>query len=351
MKCPGPYDTLQVRIEKDMKGRYSGRHMTTYGYILPRASKISRLVNLSKRGKQKLKVLDWHHNHGDNQSLTSRHFGVNRETLRDWINRVAIKGLAGLNDKSHRPKRLRKSAVALTIQAEIIRIRKENPYYSKYKIASLLSIKLHPSTVGRILKRKGLISQKISRKRVVAATHPKKRFPRDILITKPGALVQVDTKHLNASNGHKLYQFTAIDVLTKLRVLSVSTSISSKAAADFLKLVTDSLPFKINALQTDNGSEFHKYFDDSCTKLKITHYYSEPRSPKQNSYVERSHLTDDLEFYRQGNMRDLIQNLLPLIKAWEYKYNHKRPHQSLNYLTPMQYFEKHRKQNNVILQT
>lgn len=335
-----------------MSGRYSGRTMTTYGYILPGSLSAARLVSLSKRAKQKLAVIDWHNAHGKNQSLTARHFGINRETLRAWINRLSIQGLAGLNDKSHRPKRTRTSTTPLSVSDEIVRIRRESPYYSKYKIAVLLSVRVHPSTVGRILKRKGLISTRLSTKRTRAAKHPKKRFPRDILITKPGSLVQIDTKHLSKTDGQKLYQFTAIDVLTKIRVLWVSASISSKAAAEFLRIVMAALPFKVHAVQTDNGSEFHKHFDQLCTKLQLTHYYSEPRSPKQNSYVERSHLTDDLEFYQQGNMRNLLEHLLPLIKAWEYKYNFQRPHQSLNYLTPMQYFEKHRNnRNSVVLQT
>lgn len=86
-----------------------------------------------------------------------------------------------------------------------------------------------------------------------------------------------------------------------------------------------------------------KYFDRACKRKKIIHYFIEPRNPKQNSYVERSHLTDEKEFYRQRNMRSTVALLQPLIQKWENKYNTVRSHQSLNYLTPMAYFNNYQK--------
>lgn len=327
-----------------MQGRYAGRTMTTYGYILPKAGLLLRLnTGLSPKAKHRLKIIDWHRATGENQSLTSRHFGIGREALREWLKRFKERGIRGLEDRSHRPHKVRERKIPLNIRDEIVKIRKLNPCYSKYKISVLLSGKVSPSSVGRILKDRGLINHKVSAKRSKAAKDPKKRFPRDIVINCPGKLVQIDTKHLPTYSG-RLYQFTAIDVLTKLRVLRVSRSISSTAAARFLKICTKEFPFNIEGIQTDNGSEFHKYFDWLCKKLKLPHFYTQPRSPKQNSYVERSHLTDELEFYRQGNMRTNIESLQPLVKAWERKYNYERPHQSLNYLTPMTYFRKFERQ-------
>jgi len=67
-----------------MKGRYSGRHMTIYGTILPGAISIARSAlltdKLTERAKYKIKVLDWHRKYGNNVSLTSRHFGLGRIT-------------------------------------------------------------------------------------------------------------------------------------------------------------------------------------------------------------------------------------------------------------------------------
>lgn len=328
-----------------MKDRYDGRTMTTYGHILPKAGLLLRLnTSLSPKAKHRLKIIDWHRTNGENQSLTSRRFGIGREALREWLKRFKERGIKGLEEKSHRPHKVRERKIPLATQDEIVKLRKLNPCYSKYKISVLLTNKASPSSVGRILKDKGLINHKVSAKRSKAAKYPKHRFPRDIVINYPGKLLQIDTKHLTAYRGRKFYQFTAIDVLTKLRVLWVTTHISSAAAKKFLKLCLKEFPFNIENIQTDNGSEFHKHFDQFCKESNLSHYYIEAYSPKQNSYVERSHLTDELEFYQQGNMRASAELLQPLIKIWQNKYNHERPHQSLNYLTPMKYFQKFERQ-------
>lgn len=330
-----------------MKGRYAGRTMTTYGYILPGASRIARLAtNVSDKAKRRLKIIDWHRTNGANQSLTSRHFGIDREALREWLKRFKQLGIRGLEDRDHTPHKLRTRITPLKLQDQIVKLRREHPCWSKYKIAKLINYAASNSTVGRIFKDRGLINKKISRKRSKAAKNPKKRFPRDILINMPGKLIQIDTKHLPKFLGTmKIYQFTAIDVLTKTRVLTVSTKITSKAAEKFLLQCIREFKFKILAVQTDNGSEFRGCFDQACRRLGVTHYWIEPRSPKQNTYVERSHRTDQEEFYQQGNMRSSVEKLLPLLKAWEQTYNHVRPHQSLNYLTPMEYLQKYQIEN------
>lgn len=334
-----------------MKGRYAGCSMTIYGTIMPGAAKIAQLANkiqgLTKKAKERLKIIDWHSAHGQNQSLTARRFSINREALREWLKRLKQLGPVGLNDKSHRPHKFRESKLSWQVKTRILEIRKENPTWSKYIIAAIINSDgrqiTNPSAVGRFLKKKGLINQKIAKRNQRAATNPKRRFPRDLVIKRPGDMVQIDTKFLVGIGGVKLFQFTAIDVLTKVRVLWVSSSLCSKQGAKFLQLCREKFPFKIQAIQTDNGHEFLKYFDDLCQKKKIPHFYIEPRNPKQNSYVERSHLTDENEFYQQGNMRSSISLLLPLIRKWEHKYNNTRPHQSLNYLTPMAYFNNYQK--------
>lgn len=331
-----------------MKGRYSGAHMTVYGHILPKAGRIAfwgaRADNLTPKAKQRLKIIDWHIKHGKNISLTSRHFAIQRTTLRRWLKRLEKEGLRGLNDKSHKPHSLRQPTTPSDIQLRVVILRKENPTWSKYKLSAYLKqqedIDIHPSRIGRILKRKGLINHRTSKKRRKAALSPKKRYPRGLVIKEPGQLIQIDTKYLTGIGGAKFYQFTAIDVLSRIRVLSASTTSSSRQAERFLIQCLKEFPFQIKAVQTDNGSEFMKYFDKRLKELGITHYFTEVRSPKQNSYVERSHSTDEKDFYQQGNMRSTIKDLLPLLKAWQYKYNHLRPHQSLGNIPPVSYLQK-----------
>jgi len=84
----------------------------------------------------------------------------------------------------------------------IVSIRGEHPAWSKHKIAVILrrdyGITLSVSTVGRILKRKGLYDLRKSRRRSKAARRrqQKLRAERWMKNAFPGCLVQVDTKHL-----------------------------------------------------------------------------------------------------------------------------------------------------------
>jgi transposase len=158
-----------------MKGRYAGRNMTIYGYVLPGAFSIARSAflagDLGERAKQRLEILDWHKEHNKNISLTARHFGLTRYTVRSWQKRLDRLGPRGLNDKSRRPKNLRQPTTSREIVSEVVKLRQQYPAWSKYKIQALLpaGLKTSASTIAKILKRKGLINRKISSKRQKAA--------------------------------------------------------------------------------------------------------------------------------------------------------------------------------------
>jgi transposase InsO family protein len=329
-----------------MQGRYAGCHMTTYGHILPGAQRINNWANrmsfLTTKAKQRLKVIDWHKNNSENISRTARHFFLGRNTFKRWLKRFKQKGALGLEDRSRRPHHSRLPTTPTEMVIAIIKIRKENPTWSKYKINAYLKkqeINISESSIGRILKRNNMIKEKISKRRQKSALNPKLRYPRDMVIKRPGDLIQMDTKHLWGIGGVRLYQFTAIDVLTKIRALRISSSVSSSSAKRFLGFCLKEYRYRIKAIQTDNGSEFSKHFDQCLKKLNITHYFIETKSPKQNSYVERSIRTDVEDFYQQGNMRSTVKELNPLLKKWQDKYNNVRPHQALNYLTPNEYYQ------------
>ena len=287
--------------------------MTIYGYILPRAISIARSAflagNLTERAKQRLKILDWHKEHNQNISLTARHFGLTRYTVRSWQKRLVQFGPRGLNDASHRPKNLRQPTTAREIMAEAVNLRNQYPAWSKYKIQAILRPKqmiTSASTIGRILKRKGLIQRRISIKRQKAAKNLRRRFLHGFKVAHPGDMIQMDTKYIMTAGGKKSYQFTAIDVLSKQRVLRVYASLSSRKGADFLHECVNHLGFAIKNIQTDNGPEFLGEFDTLCKKLNIPHYFIYPRHPKQSTYVETSHSADEREFYQQGDVSPLL---------------------------------------------
>lgn len=320
--------------------------MTIYGSVLPGIRSLANWAartNITEKAKQRLKVIDWLRSHKGDVSLTARHFGLDRKTVRSWRDKFNKVGMLALNDKSHKPKNVRQQTTSWQIVEEIVKIRKEYPAWSKWKIQIILKRKnmnVSASTVGRILKRKCLVDKKVSHKRSKAAKNPKQRYPRGFRITSAGDMVQIDTKFVTMLGGRMIYQFTAIDVLTKRRVLRFYSSLLSKNGADFLKICLAKFPFQIKSIQTDNGKEFLKYFDKLCKELNLPHYYIQARHPKQNTYVENSHGSDEREFYQQGNVDKDIEAMNAAIEKWEHTWNYVRPHEALNYLTPDEYLNK-----------
>jgi transposase InsO family protein len=332
-----------------MKKQYKGRSMTIYGTTIPFCRSIARssfkMDKLTYGAKHRLKIMDWYLSNGKNVCLTSRRFGYHRNTISKWIKRYNQKGALGLNDLPKTPLLKPRKKVSRDIVFRIIEIRKEYPNFSKYKIRHILknvhSIDVSYSTIGRILKKKGLINIKKSNKRKRASLRPKERYKKGLKIRKPGDLIQIDVKFVTLIGGRQVYQFTAIDVLTKKRILKIYSSKGSLNGKRFIDECIKNFGFKINAIQTDNGSEFHKHFHDYLVKLNILHYYTYPRQPKQNSYVERSHRSDEQEFYLNQNISYSIDIMKERIAKWEYVWNNIRPHEALNFLTPNQYLEKY----------
>lgn len=318
--------------------------MHAYGYVLPSLDFVRKIAwragPLTVKATQRLRIVDWHFQHGKNVSLTARRFGIQRKTLRRWLKRMKQEGLRGLCDRSSRPHELRKPQTHPSVVKAILELRQARPFWSKYKLHTVLKrhgVVVSASTIGRTLKRYGFISEKVSRKHRKAALHPKKRYPRGLVIRRPGDLVQIDTKHAGYIGGAKSYQFTAIDVLTRLRVLESSPSLSSRHAAKFFQVCQREFPFPIRAVQHDNGSEFRGAFEKQLAQLGITQYFTHVRSPKENSYVERSHRTDKEEFYGQY-IHDTFPQRQRALKRWQVSYNTERPHQALDQRTPFEYF-------------
>lgn len=337
--------------------------MTVYGTLLPGAGAIARSSfltdKLTERAKYKIKVLDWHRSHGRNASLTARHFGIGRMTLFRWLRRFEEQGVIGLNEQSRKPKRVRGPITSRQIVMRIVGLRKQYPAWSKKKIGAICrreELVISDSTVGRILKRQGLIDRRKSAKRKKAATHPRLRFPKGLRINHEGQLIQMDTKYIMLPGGRKFYQFTAIDVLSKRRALRVYPSQSSRNGVLFLKECLASFGYPIEAVQTDNGAPFLKEFDCFCKELSLTHYFIHPRTPKENTYVERSQESDEYEFYRNGKVSCLLPVMQANIRELENVWNTFRPHEALGQLTPEEYSRKIKTnglptKNVVILQT
>ncbi len=100
------------------KGRYAGISMRVYGAILPGAARLARLpAGPSAEATRRLKVIGWYEEHGGKVRLTARHFGFSPDTVSRWVRAYEQGGVAGLEPRSTRPKRVRQPQTPLaTVQ-------------------------------------------------------------------------------------------------------------------------------------------------------------------------------------------------------------------------------------------
>jgi len=149
-----------------------------------------------------------------------------------------------------------------------------------------------------------------------------------------GSLVQIDTKHLYIL-GIRFYLFVAIDSKSRYGFVWAYKNASSLNAADFLLKVINYFPFKIQAVNTDNGSEYLLNFHKTCERLNILHYFTTPHTPKMNGRAERLIQTVEYEFFNY--QYDLLPDIDEINKRCELfndKYNNKRYHRAISYRTP-----------------
>ena len=145
----------------------------------------------------------------------------------------------------------------------------------------------------------------------------------------PGHHVQVDVKFLffNDKQGKRIkrFQYTAIDDCTRIRALKIYEKHTQSSSIDFINHVVQKFPFRIKTIRTDNGHEFQTRFHWHVADMGMLHVYIKPATPRLNGKVERSHLTDQREFYQVLDYTGDV-NLRKKLAQWEDYYNFLRPH-------------------------
>ena len=232
-----------------------------------------------------------------NVARTCRHFGISRKTFYKWKRRYDAHGAAGLGDRPRTPHRSPR-ATPREVVSKILYLR-ENYHFGPGRIADYLQrfhrLSIATSSVHRILGRHGMNRLPANQKH-----RPHKQRWQRYEKPQPGHRLQMDVKFLERIPGtrKRLFQFTAIDDCTRIRVLKVYDKCNQATAIRFIDEVLRRLPFRVHVIQTDNGAEFQSRFHWHLEALDIRHVYIRPRTPHLNGKVERSHRVDDQEFYQ-----------------------------------------------------
>jgi transposase InsO family protein len=265
-------------------------------------------------------------------SEACREFGIPRSSFYRWKKTVSVEGKRGL---------LRKKPIARShprqippeFVEKILHLRKQyhlGPQRIAWYLERYHDFKTSCSSVYRTLKRNGIgpLPRKVSRR----AIHTR-RYAKRV----PGHHIQVDVKFLTLETGEgrkiRRYQFTAIDDATRIRALKIYQRHNQQSAIDFIDYVVDKFPFRIHTVRTDRGHEWQAQFHWHVEDKGIRHVYIKPRSPQLNGKVERSHRTDQEEFYQLLAYTDDV-DLNKKLAEWEDFYNIHRPHGAHSGKTP-----------------
>jgi len=302
-----------------------------------------------------------------NVTKTAKKIGISRPWL-SYLKSVFEKG--GKDPRKLEPEtkaphnRDNRKRISKDVEKKILKIRDDSKnIWGKVKIATTLKrdyqIEINPNTVNKYLHKNKRIDPKISlknskawkakvaREKMNIELRVKYRPPKEIKDYRPGALVEKDMKYVPKHKqeapgkaGENFFnQHTEICSFTRIRSLELESNGHALESSESHKRSVKSFPFKVACLNTDNGSENNGYFREQLQKENVFHFYSNIGTPTDNPRVERSHLTDELEFYQRGGLKKTFEEQRQAIKEWEYFYNFKRPHQALGYLTPMEFYE------------
>ena len=191
-------------------------------------------------------------------------------------------------------------------------------------------IRISLSSVRRILKRKGYIH---GRKKRVRLDNPRRPH-----VTRPGELVETDTIHyICPITKRRRYVYTVIDIHTRMTYAEVHGNIRPGIAARAILKAQDKFGFSFAMVQSDNGPEFSRYFEQTLAKQNILTRHTRLGRPNDNAHIERYNRIIQEEClgstitYKIANRE--LQNKIN--KYLDY-YNTKRVHLSLQYRTPIQ---------------
>jgi len=286
----------------------------------------------------------------ENVTLTAQHFTISRKTFYKWFKRFKNSkyNVQSLANQSKAPRHKRKWQVTLIQEERIRRLRNRYPYYGKKKLKVIYEKEYYEEIstwkIEKVVRRYKLYhdqkeAEKTARKRARARQKPKKRITQLVKEGRPCFLFQLDTIVIYWNN-LKRYIITTVDHDTKLGYARMYKNKSSRAATDFLYRLRYLAGQPIENLQTDNGSEFALEFERATIKLNIQRYFSRVKTPKDNPEIERFNQTLEYEWLYNSNLSLDPEELNPWLTEWLIEYSFNRPHQSLAYLSPIEYIEK-----------
>lgn len=256
--------------------------------------------------------------------------GKHRSTIYRWMKGIRMRGIRGYVayfKQAKKGRRVRKTH-GYVVQ-RVLSIRRDYRGCCGEKIVYLLAqegIHLSRSTVYRILKRH-LVLRKHHRQ-------PKGGPVQQA--TGPRQVVQVDTVDLG-----EVYAYTAIDTFTREAAIIMRPSLQAADGRIALERLMAAFG-RVSLLQTDGGSEFKAECAEGMHRWAAQHRIARAYKKNEQAFIEAFNGTLRREEF--GHMKFCADELA---LAQEYAdafldyYHTRRPHLSLDMLTPAQFAESH----------
>jgi transposase InsO family protein len=281
-----------------------------------REQRVSFVVTAS-RGEKSLQAL-------------CQEFGISRPTGYLWWTRYRQEGLAGIAERSRRP-RLSPEQTPPALEEQVVKLRQRYPDWGARKLQVLLrheGVELARSTIHRVLRRHGLIDEGNGHRAAV------QRFER----SGPNELWQMDFKG-PLQRGDKLGPLSVIDDHSRyLLVLRQVADTSGVGVREHLEgaFGEGGVP---EAMLMDHGIPWwsaqspHGYTKLSLWLMQqgIELHWGRIRHPQTQGKVERFH----------GELQRAVERRHPValdLQGWldefRWEHNHVRPHEALGMETP-----------------
>jgi transposase InsO family protein len=277
---------------------------------------------------------------GDTLKAAAAAFKVSIRTASKWRGRFRSGGVAALQDRSSRPKRLRRPTPLLR-QQEVLTLRRQK--LTGYEIARRTG--LSRATVSRLLRR-----ARLNRWRDLFPPVPVIRYERPT----PGDLLHIDIKKLPHIHrpGFRMtgnrrdtvrragydFVFVAIDDHSRLAHAAIFPNEQGVTAAAFLRQASaqyQRFGVKLQSVMTDNGPCFQSdAFALACRQLGLKHLRTRPYTPRTNGKAERF-IQSSLREWAYSSTFNTSAHRAEHLPRWLHRYNWHRPHSSLGLKPPI----------------
>ena len=277
---------------------------------------------------------------GKKVALVARRYGCFRSTVYRWLKKY--KELRESHEiepttkhiptMSSRPKHSPRS-LSHELTEQIIAIRLETGRCAEvvWMEAKNRGLDVSLSSVRRIIKRAGL-------ERAKSKWYRYRKFTKRPHAEYPGALVEVDTVHFyHPITKERKYATTVIDVYSRMAYVYFHKDMQQYHSARAVILAREKFGFSFFTVQTDNGMEFGKKFQDEIMRNGMKWRHTRVRRPNDNAHIERFNRT-----LREECLGDYIPTRETLIETQERAnnyidfYNNKRIHLGIQLMTPIE---------------